>query len=158
MLNNREIEDLQRRIQGLQENSTAPAPEGTVWCPQDEIINLLALVTDHLNSKKEEKESYSRAVQRLASIESDIEHIRRDIASLCKVVRDGNGQPSMIHRLTNLETIVTHNREDIEEIRGHANSIIAAKALSKSQVIAGFMGMVITAILSSLALLATLLK
>lgn len=158
MLNNREIEELQRRVRDLQENSTVPAQDGTVWCPQEEIINLLALVTEHLNSKKEEQESYSRAVQRLASIESDIEHIRRDIASLCKVVRDGNGQPSMIHRLTNLEIIVTHNREDIEEIRGHANSIIAAKALSKSQVIAGFMGMVITAILSSLALLATLLK
>jgi hypothetical protein len=74
------------------------------------------------------------------------------------VVRDGNGQPSLMQRLANLEVVVANNKADIAEVKGHANTIIAARALSKSQVIAGLVGMVVTALLSTLALIATLLK
>ena len=115
-------------------------------------------VTNHLSERQQQEENYNTAIARLSSIETDIANIRRDIESLCKVVRDGNGQPSMIHRLTNLETIVANNVQDIAEVRTHANSIVAAKALSKSQVMAGLAGMILTALLSSLALIATLLK
>ena len=125
---------------------------------QDEIVNLLSTVTNHLSERQQQEENYNTAIARLSSIETDIANIRRDIESLCKVVRDGNGQPSMIHRLTNLETIVANNVQDIAEVRTHANSIVAAKALSKSQVMAGLAGMILTALLSSLALIATLLK
>lgn len=157
MRSSRDIDNLRVKLRNLQEKSTEHV-EGSVWCPQTEIIDLLKSVTTHLEDNRHEKQAYTDAVQRLASIENDIEHIREDVATLCKVVRDGNGQPSMLHRLTNLETVVTNSCEDITEIRGHANSIIAARALSKSQVIAGFCGMVLTALLSSLALIATLLK
>ena len=101
---------------------------------------------------------YTHVVQRLSSIEKDVEHIRIDIASLCKVVRDGNGQPSMMQRLANLEGVVANNKEEITEVKGHANTIIAARALSKSQVAAGLIGMIVTALLSTFALAATLLK
>lgn len=157
MLHNRDLDELKVRLNRIQEAVDNDKDKG-VWCPHDEIIGLLTSVTVHLKDNRHEKKVYEDAVQRLASIETDIEHIREDVASLCKVVRDGNGQPSMLHRLTNLETIVNNSCDDITEIRGHATSIIAAKALSKSQVIAGLTGMVLTALLSSMALIATLLK
>jgi len=64
----------------------------------------------------------------------------------------------MIQRLANLEVIVSTQQADIAKVEKHANAIVAAKALSKSQVVAGLIGMVVTALLSSLALAATLMK
>ena len=128
-----------------------------VWTT-DEVATLLRDVSNQLEQRSTQQQAYNTAVERLSVIESDVSHIKQDVESLCKVVRDGNGQPSMIHRLTNLEQVVENNRKDIEEIRAHANTIVAAKALSKSQVMAGLAGMIITALLSSMALIATLLK
>jgi len=155
-MNKREIESLKKQVSNLKAKANQE-PANNVWL-QDEIVNLLATVTNHLSERQQQEENYNTAIARLSSIETDIANIRRDIESLCKVVRDGNGQPSMIHRLTNLETIVANNVQDIAEVRTHANSIVAAKALSKSQVMAGLAGMILTALLSSLALIATLLK
>lgn len=155
-MNKREIESLKKQVSNLKAKANQE-PANTVWL-QDEIVNLLSTVTNHLSERQQQEENYNTAIARLSSIETDIANIRRDIESLCKVVRDGNGQPSMIHRLTNLETIVANNVQDIAEVRTHANSIVAAKALSKSQVMAGLAGMILTALLSSLALIATLLK
>ena len=155
-MNKREIESLKQQVSNLKAKANQE-PANNVWL-QDEIVNLLATVTNHLSERQQQEENYNTAIARLSSIETDIANIRRDIESLCKVVRDGNGQPSMIHRLTNLETIVANNVQDIAEVRTHANSIVAAKALSKSQVMAGLAGMILTALLSSLALIATLLK
>ena len=152
----RESESLKKQVSNLKAKANQE-PANTVWL-QDEIVNLLSTVTNHLSERQQQEENYNTAIARLSSIETDIANIRRDIESLCKVVRDGNGQPSMIHRLTNLETIVANNVQDIAEVRTHANSIVAAKALSKSQVLAGLAGMILTALLSSLALIATLLK
>lgn len=133
------------------------AEDRQVWTT-DEVATLLRDVSNQLAQRSTQQQAYNTAVERLSVIESDVSHIKQDVESLCKVVRDGNGQPSMIHRLTNLEQVVENNRKDIEEVRAHANTIVAAKALSKSQVMAGLAGMIITALLSSMALIATLLK
>lgn len=133
------------------------AEDRQVWTT-DEVAMLLRNVSNQLEQRSTQQKAYNTAVERLSVIESDVAHIKQDVESLCKVVRDGNGQPSMIHRLTNLEQVVKNNKKDIEEVREHANTIVAAKALSKSQVMAGLAGMIITALLSSMALIATLLK
>ncbi len=133
------------------------AEDRQVWTT-DEVAMLLRNVSNQLEQRSTQQKAYNTAVERLSVIESDVSHIKQDVESLCKVVRDGNGQPSMIHRLTNLEQVVKNNKKDIEEVREHANTIVAAKALSKSQVMAGLAGMIITALLSSMALIATLLK
>jgi len=147
------LQEVQERLEELQE-SAKPG-----WGEQAEVLGLLATVTKSINDAvSSRQEQYTHVVQRLSTIESDVTHIKNDIGSLCKVVRDGNGQPSMIHRLTNLEMIVSNHHDDIAEIRKSANTILAAKALSKSQVIAGVVGMVVTAVISGLALLATLMK
>lgn len=152
------LEQVKERLDVLQA-TPAHEKEQADWCHQDEIIGLLTKVTESLHATVISREAEAgRIAERLGSIESDIGHMRQDIASLCKLVRDGNGQPSLLQRLANLEVVVANNKADIEEVKGHANSIIAAKALSKSQVMAGLIGMVITALLSTLALIATLLK
>ena len=153
-----DVQKVQDRLRVLQAAST-PDDATKEWCRQDEIIGLLASVTDSMVSAcRQRSTEYSTIVERMATIEANVKDIREDVASLCKIVRDGNGQPSIIQRLSNLETVVAANKADIDKVEKHANAIIAAKALSKSQVVAGLIGMILTALLSSLALIATLMK
>jgi len=152
------VQKVQDRLKVLQ-STPAPADSSVEWCRQDEIIGLLASVTGNMVSAcRQRSTEYSTIVQRMATIEANVKDIREDVGALCKIVRDGNGQPSMIQRLANLETIVATQQADITKVETHANAIIAAKALSKSQVVAGLIGMIVTALLSSLALVATLMK
>ena len=153
-----QLSEVHKRIRLLQATEVSEREQAD-WCHQDEIIGILATVTESLSKTVEVRQNeYSSVVERLSSIESDITHMRNDIATLCKVVRDGNGQPSLLQRLSNVEIVVANNKADIAEVKTHASQIIAAKALSKSQVLAGLIGMIVTALLSAVALAATLLK
>jgi hypothetical protein len=152
------VQKVQDRLKVLQAASVPDDPS-VDWCRQDEIIGLLASVTESMVSAcRQRSTEYTTIVERMSTIEANVKDIREDIAALCRIVRDGNGQPSMIQRLANLEVIVSTQQADIAKVEKHANAIVAAKALSKSQVVAGLIGMVVTALLSSLALAATLMK
>jgi hypothetical protein len=151
------------RIQDRSETSRAAVRQdenvSAEWSQQDEIIGLLSSVTETVkNSTEIRGNQYMQIVQQLATLESKIEHVVQDVGILCKLVRDGNGQPSIIQRLANLETCVQNQQKDIAECSQHANSIIASKYLTKSQLVVGFAGMIVTALLSALALFAQLAK
>jgi len=129
------------------------------WGQPAEIIGLLTEVTRSLHEDVVARERESDQVfERLVEIETNVKNMSENISSLCRLVRDGNGQPSLLQRLSNLEVVVANNKDTIDELKTHANTIIAAKALSKAQVIAGLTGMVVTALISALALIATLMK
>ena len=147
------------RVQETSRASVRQEDNTTDWSQQDEIIGLLSSVSETMKHSTEMRgNQYMQIVQQLATLESKIEHVVQDVGILCKLVRDGNGQPSIIQRLANLETCVKNQQKDIEECTQHANSIIASKYLTKSQLVAGFAGMVLTALLSALALFAQLAK
>lgn len=154
------LERVQERVGILQANRTNTSPEvHAAWCHQDEILGLLGCVTESLcESSKNRSSEYGQIRDRITKIESAVDHIQRDIATLCKLVRDGNGQPSLLQRLGTLENIIDSHSGKIHEVKEHANAIIAARALSRAQLIAGVSGMIITALLSSMALAATLMK
>ena len=138
--------------------SQAKEPSGS-WSRENEIIGLLASVTESMATACDNRAlQFTDISERISTIEANVKDIRHDISSLCKIVRDGNGQPSMVQRLANAEAQIAQHKADIGKVEGHANAIIAAKALSKTQVIAGLSGMIITALLSSMALIATLMK
>lgn len=154
-----QLERVEERLETLRASVRKDADAPTSWLHQDEIIGLLSTVTETVKHSAETRGSqYLQIVQQLATVESKVEHIVQDIKILCKLVRDGNGQPSIIQRLANLETVVKNQQKDIEECSTHANSIIASKYLTKSQLVIGFAGMVVTALISALALFAQLAK
>ena len=154
------IQQAKDRLQVLQATTPVTDPgHSSNWVQQEEVIKILNAVTESLaQAATTRTDEYSDVAQRLSGIERDVENIRSQISNLCKLVRDGNGQPSLLQRLANLEVVVANNKSDISEVKGHANTIIAARALSKSQVIAGLAGIIVTALLSTLALAATLMK
>jgi hypothetical protein len=154
------MDDAKRQLQVLrakagQEDEQRKADEWGVR--SDDILGILTVMTESFSQASTEHTRECVAVgERLSGMSSDVQHIKDDVASLCKVVRDGNGQPSMLQRLAKLEMVVKATGDELEEVKSHANTIIAAKALSKSQVVAGLIGMIVTALLSTLALVATL--
>jgi len=148
----------EHRLDAIQE-TIANSGQDAEGSEQRTMLRLLTEATESFaEANKSRSDEYKMLVQRISTIEANMENVCRDMRSLCKVVRDGNGQPSIVQRLANVEVYVQSNLSDIAEVKHHANSIIAAKALSKSQVIAGLSGMIVTALLSSLALIATLMK
>lgn len=152
-----QLERVQERLQAIKSNK--PKDSDNAWEHQDEIIGLLVTVTESFkNSSEARGHEHTLIVQQIATLEAEVKHIRSDISILCKLVRDGNGQPSIIQRLANLETVVKMQSETLEDVEKNANSILASKYLTKSQIIAGVAGMVITALISALSLFAALMK
>lgn len=155
----RHLDGVQERLQAIRSSIRLDDSLEVGWGRQEEIVGLLSDVTynfaDAVDSRRDE---HVEVVQRIATVESEIRAVARDVASLCKVVRDGNGQPPMVHRLTTVEnTLLTHTHQ-IKEIGKHANSIIASRMLTRTQLVVGLSGMLVTAIISFAALVATLLK
>lgn len=151
-----QLERVQERLQSIR---SIERKEPNSWEYQEEIIGLLVTVTESFkNSTETRGQEHTQIVQQIATLEANVANIRNDISILCKLVRDGNGQPSIIQRLANLETVVKNQVEQLHEVETNANSILASKYLTKTQIVAGLAGMIITAMLSALGLFAALMK
>ena len=96
----------------------------------------------------------NQILQRLAALDQKTVDMKEDVEALCQLVRDGNGQPSIAHRLTSIEQRMDSQHSWLEEVASNATTITAARTLSRSQVIAGVVVMVFTALISVLALVA----
>jgi uncharacterized coiled-coil protein SlyX len=154
-----QLDRVQERLQVIRSSIRRDDPPEVGWGRQEEIIGLLADVTHSFADAVEvRRDEHVEVVQRIATIESTLVHLGRDIGSLCKVVRDGNGQPSLVHRLSSVENTLNHQARQIEEISEYANSINASKMLTRTQLVVGLSGMLLTAVISFAALIATLLK
>ena len=76
--------------------------------------------------------------------------MKEDVDTLCRIVRDGNGVPPMSTRLTQVEETVRGHGEDLKEVQSACNTLVAAKALTKSQVIAGTVVLLVSAIIGGI--------
>jgi len=94
----------------------------------------------------------SQILQRLSVLDQKTVDMKEDVASLCRLVRDGNGQPSIAHRLTSVEEKLNANHAWLEEVAVNCTTIAAARTLSKSHVVAGLVAMIVTAVLSVIAI------
>ena len=99
-------------------------------------------------------ETTTQILQRLAALDQKTVDIKDDVESLCQLVRDGNGQPSISHRLATLEQKTTSQHAWLEEVAANCTTIAAARTLSRSQVVAGLVVMLVTVLLSAIALVA----
>lgn len=96
----------------------------------------------------------NQILQRLSALDQKTADMKDDVEALCQLVRDGNGQPSIAHRLAAMEQRMDSQHSWLEEVASNATAITAARTLSRSQVVAGVVVMVFTAIISVLALVA----
>ena len=97
-------------------------------------------------------ETTNQILQRLSALDQKTVDIKDDVESLCQLVRDGNGQPSIAHRLATLEQKTASQHSWLEEVAENCTTIAAARTLSRSQVVGGLVVMIITALMSVIAL------
>jgi septation ring formation regulator EzrA len=151
------VASIQKRIRQLRNEETGHSE--TIDLPMSEVLRLLSEITEQFSCATQiAGDDYSEMTRRLATIESNVTHIQSDMRSLCKLVRDGNGQKSLIERMSHMETTVANQGQELTKVGDYANSIIASKYMTRSQIIAGLAGMITTALISALSLAATLMK
>ena len=151
------ITSIQKRIRHLRGEETVHSE--TIDLPMSEVLRLLSEITEQFRCATQiAGDDYNEMTKRLAAIESNVTHIQGDMRSLCKLVRDGNGQKSLIERMSHMETTVASQGQELTKVGDYANSIIASKYMTRAQIIAGLAGMITTALISALSLAATLMK
>jgi hypothetical protein len=156
---NQNLDEIQDRLDKIQAASTHNSLDTSADSLQQEILGFLSGITHNLSKSTENRRNeHVEVVQRITRLESALSHLSQDISSLCKVVRDGNGQPSLVHKIGNLENLVKTHSKQLVELNGHANSIIAAKMLTRSQIFVALTGMMFTALLALASFVATLIK
>jgi predicted O-linked N-acetylglucosamine transferase (SPINDLY family) len=126
--------------------------------PKDnnEFSQVVELISDIRGDYTKLSQSNTKILERLASLDQRTLDMKEDVQVLCHIVRDGNGQPPLAQRLTRAEDALNQQDEVIKEIHESCNSLTAAKALTRSQVIAGAVVMLLTAFFSVIGLIAAL--
>lgn len=122
----------------------------------DESDQVLALVTSLRGEFTGLAKSNVKILERLATLDQRSLDMKEDVEVLCHIVRDGNGQPPLAQRLTRAEQVLAQQDETLKEVHESCNSLTAAKTLTRSQVIAGAVVMLLTAFLSVIGLIAAL--
>jgi predicted O-linked N-acetylglucosamine transferase (SPINDLY family) len=117
-----------------------------------EFAQVVELIADIRGDYTKLSESNTQILERLASLDQRTLDMKEDVQVLCHIVRDGNGQPPLAQRLTRAEDALNQQDEVIKEIHESCNSIVAAKTLTRSQVIAGAIVMLVTVLLSVIGL------
>ena len=113
----------------------------------EQVAQLVAdLRTDFTSLAK----SNVRILESLATLNQRSQDMKEDVDTLCRIVRDGNGVPPMSPRLTQVEETVRGHGEDLKEVQSACNTLVAAKALTKSQVIAGTVVLLVSAIIGGI--------
>ena len=122
----------------------------------DDSDQVLALVTSLRGDFTGLAKSNVKILERLATLDQRSLDMKEDVEVLCHIVRDGNGQPPLAQRLTKAEQVLAQQDETLKEVHESCNSLTAAKTLTRSQVIAGAVVMLLTAFLSVIGLIAAL--
>ena len=96
--------------------------------------------------------------RKLITVEQSQKDLKDNLDILVKLVRDGNGQPSLLQRVAQLETTQVGQDREIVGLKTHYDAQATARVLSKGQIWAGLAGMTITALLALGAILAQLMR
>lgn len=94
---------------------------------------------------REISNGHLRLAERLASLEGKIESLAEDTQLISTIVRDGNGQPSLLHRTAMIETqlssislLLTSRNGDVTGTAEYKGAV----SLSKAQVWSAIIGLV----------------
>lgn len=91
---------------------------------------------------------------KIAVIETTLRATDRDVSDLLKTVRDGNGRPSLIVRLNEVERAQALDKDEIGDMRRELNTVATARIVTYGQVVAGVIGIAVTAVIAVVAALA----
>lgn len=96
--------------------------------------------------------------QRLKGLETNQRHTLRTVRGLNKAIYQGNGQPAIMQRLTVLENTLDRVVKDVKAAIDDLESVKNGKMLSRTQIVAGAIGMFLAALSGVGAIIAAFIK
>ena len=106
-------------------------------------MEALTPVIQSLNEEvRSGREKTTEVLIQLQGLSTTLTGVKTDLDNLTKVVSTGNGQPSLVHRVTTLETRQQGVMGDITDLKVKLDTFANAKMLTKGQIIAGVIGMI----------------
>lgn len=92
----------------------------------------------------------------VGQITSKVSHLDKEVIHLNQTVRDGNGQPSLMQRLTTIEVVVGQVVKTVTALEEQLNVVATSRMLTRGQIVAGSLGIVLTVLLSFVGVLLSL--
>lgn len=92
----------------------------------------------------------------VSQITSKVAHLDKEVVHLNQTVRDGNGQPSLTQRLTTIEVVVGQVVKTVSSLEVQLNTVATSRMLTRGQIVAGSVGIVLTVLLSFAGMLLSL--
>ena len=141
-----------------------------------EMMTLISTTANNVKHMTESIADLKRAVetnqQKISDVATQVSLLDASVkvandnqAKLFKIIRDGNGQPSVLDRLTVVEAKLEHIEEDIdemrkvvEEVKVAVDNFQTAKTVSRGQFITAISSMVLACCMSLWAVIAQIMK
>ena len=129
------------------------------------VVHITKDLTDLKSSVATNQERLGEVVTQIKLIDSNIKNYNDNQNKLFKIIRDGNGQPSIMDRLTKVEASLQHIEADIddmkscvEDVKKAVDNFQTAKTVTKGQIVTAVASMVATLVMSLWAVLAQIMK
>lgn len=107
---------------------------------------------------KEANEAHGKLGRELAAVQAGQDQVVNGIETLNCLVRDGNGQPSLIQRMTKVETLIERVFNELAQLVQQTNASTTAKVVTRGQVIAAIASVVVTGIATVVGVLLAVQK
>lgn len=129
---NPELAELTKKLEALRNQNT-----------DREIVSVISvLVTEFAKVYKTENVEERRMIAQLSRVETTVERLSVDMISLCKIVKDGNGQPSLLQRITAIENHVASHEKDIKELEQYSNVIVQTNFATRKDLLVGMFAVI----------------
>jgi len=89
-----------------------------------------------------------RMLEKITEMSTTLKGLGSEMKTIAVLVRDGNGQPPLMTRVTHLEANEENIKPRLEKVEDECDAAATARVLSRGQIIAGAAGIAITVILS----------
>ena len=129
------------------------------------VLHITKDLTDLKSSVATNQERLGEVVTQIKLIDSNIKNYNDNQSKLFKIIRDGNGQPSIMDRLTKVEASLQHIEADIddmkscvEDVKKAVDNFQTAKTVTKGQIVTAVASMVATLVMSLWAFIAQIMK
>jgi gamma-glutamyl:cysteine ligase YbdK (ATP-grasp superfamily) len=120
-----------------------------------EINNLTEQLKADRVDRADLRNTVTRVASKLSGLEASLHGVKDELTQLLRLVRDGNGAPSVMQRVITAELAVDELRKDVGGLDGRTSKLdddiqqhASARVLAKWQVIAGALGIIATLIVS----------
>lgn len=167
----RAVGNSKRSIQRTFLEARLMAPSATqemislITTTSNNVLHITKDLTDLKSSVATNQERLGEVVTQIKLIDSNIKNYNDNQSKLFKIIRDGNGQPSILDRLTKVEASLQHIEADIddmkscvEDVRKAVDNFQTAKTVTKGQIVTAVASMVATLVMSLWAVLAQIMK